>query len=103
MQFRDLPLLERKSGMTLWPPQWSSAYRPKKDWPNGEIGILDDVWMHELLDRCVFLYVRQHGFQYTGSMYFDDHDSCVMIYDLLKSAVGRSLVEIGDWNVSHLL
>jgi hypothetical protein len=103
MKFRDHPVLERRSGIILWPPPWSNAYQPKKDWPHGEIGTLESVWMHELLDRCVFLYVRHEGFQYTGSMYFDDPDSCMMVYNFLKSAVGRSIAEIGDSDISHLL
>ena len=89
--------------MILWPPQWSNTSQPKENWPRGEIGTLESVWMHELLDRCVFLYVRDDGFQYTGSMYFDDHTSCMIVFDFLQSVVGRSIAEIGDWDVSHLL
>ena len=103
MKFRELPVLERKSGMLLWPPQWASAYGPKQHWPDGEIGTLENVSMHELLDRCIFLYVRHDVFQYVGSMYFDDRASCVMIYSFLKSVVGRSIAEIGDLDASHLL
>lgn len=103
MKFREMPVLERKSGMMLWPPQWSTAYRAKKDWPQGEIGTLENVWMHELLDRCIFLYVSDDGFQYTGSMYFDDHTSCLIVFDFLQSVVGRSIADIGELDVSHLL
>ena len=55
-KFRDYPSLTRRSGIRLWPPAWSNAYRDKKSWPVGEIGTLEKAWMHELLDRCVFLY-----------------------------------------------
>ena len=89
--------------MILWPPQWSNAYQPKDKWPRGEIGRLESAWMHELLDRCVFLYIRHDGFEYVGSMYFDDVDSCMMIFNFLKSVVGRSVAEIGDADVSRLL
>jgi hypothetical protein len=89
--------------MLLWPPQWASAYRPQQHWPHGEIGTLEDVWMHELLDSCVFLSVRHDVFLYTGSMYFDDPGSCMMVYKFLKSVVGRSSADIGDSDVSHLL
>ena len=103
MRFRDHPVLERKSGMTLWPPQWSNAYQAKERWPHGEIGTLESVWMHELLDKCVFLSVRDDVFHYTGSMYFDDPGSCMMVFNFLKSVVGRPTAEIGDLDVSHLL
>ena len=103
MKFRDHPVLERKSGMMLWPPLWSNIYQGKENWPRGEIGTLEVVWMHELLDKCVFLYVRQDVFGYTGSMYFDDPGSCMMIYNFLKSVVGRSISDIGDLDVAHLL
>jgi hypothetical protein len=101
MKFRDHPLLECNNGMTLWPPQWWNEYQDKKQWPQGEIGTLEDVWMHELMDRAVFLYVRLNGFQYTGSMYFDDSGSCMAVYNFLKSVVGRSIADIGDFEVSQ--
>ena len=103
MKFRDHPVLERKSGMKLWPPLWSNAYQAKKYWPDGEIGMLENVSMHELLDRCIFLSIRHDVFHYVGSMYFDDPGSCMMVYKFLESVVGRSIAEIGDSDVSHLL
>ena len=71
--------------------------------PLGEIGTLKSVWMHELLDRCVFLSIKHNGFQHTGHMYFDDHDSCMMVFNFLKSVVGRTIADIGDVDMSHLL
>jgi hypothetical protein len=103
MKFREHPALKRKSGMIMWPPQWSSAYQPKERWPHGEIGTLDSASMHELLDRCVFLSVRDDVFHYAGSMCFDDPGSCMMVYEFLKSVAGRSTSDIGDSDVSHLL
>ena len=89
--------------MMVWPPHWSTSYRPEKHWPRGEIGTLEDAWMHELLDRCVFLYIRHDGFQYTGSICFDDHDSCMIVFSFLESVVGRSIAEIGELDISNLL
>jgi hypothetical protein len=89
MKFRDLPVLERKSGMMLWPPPWSSTYQPKENWPRGEIGTLESAWMHELLDRCVFLYVSHDGFHYTGHMFFDDATSCMMVFNFYPLGVAR--------------
>ena len=77
--------------------------QPKENWPRGEIGTLDGAWMHEFLDQCVFLYVNHGGLSYTGSLYFDNHVSALMVFNFLKSAVGRSIAEVGDLDVSHLL
>jgi hypothetical protein len=101
MKFRELPVLKRKSGMMLWPPQWSNVYQPQEVWPQGEIGTLEKVWMDELLDRCVFLHMRNNVFRYVGAVNLDNRDSCLMIYNFLKSVVGRSIAEIGDLGVSH--
>jgi hypothetical protein len=103
MKFRDHPALIRGSGLTLWPPQWSNTYQPKEVWPQGEIGTLEKVWMDDLLDRWVFLHMRLDAFRYIGAFCFEDRSSCSMIYSLLKSVVGRSIADIGDLDVSHLL
>ena len=89
--------------MKLWPPDWSNAYQAKERWPHDEIGMVENVSMHELLDRCIFLHVKHDVFYYVGSMYFDDRASSMMVYTFLKSVVGRSIAEIGDLDVSHLL
>jgi len=40
--------------MILWPPLWSQPDQSRKDWPRGEIGTLESVWMHEFLKKaCV--------------------------------------------------
>ena len=103
MRFRDHPVLERRSGIILWPPQWSNVYQAKEHWPHGEIGTLEDVWMHKLLDRCVFLHMKDDVFLYIGALYLDDRDAAMMIYHFLKSVVGRSIAEIGYLDISHLL
>ena len=59
--------------------------------------------MDELLDRCLFLHMRDDAFRYIGALSFDDRVSCMMIYTLLKSVVGRSIAEIGELDISHLL
>jgi hypothetical protein len=103
MKFRDHPALRRMSGRMLWPPQWSNTYQPKDVWPQGEIGTLERVWMDKLLDRCVFLHMKDDVFLYIGALYLDDRDAAMMIYHSLKSVVGRSIAEIGDLDISHLL
>ncbi len=103
MKFRDHPLMTRRSGVKTWPPRRSSTGRDKKDWPTGEVGTLQQAWLHEGLDTCIFLFIEYNGFQFTSSMYFDDLGFCYEIDTILKSNLGRSIKEIGDLDVSHLL
>jgi len=103
MNFRDHPLMTRTSGMKTWPPRWSSTGRDKKDWPRGEVGTLQQAWLHKGLDTCLFLFIEYNGSQYIGSMYFDDVAFCYEVDTLLKSNLGLSIKKIGDLDVSYLL
>jgi len=103
MMLRDSPLMTRKSGVKAWPPRWSTAEQDRNDWPVGEVGTLHKVWMHYLLDCCLFLFIEHDGFAYTGSIYFDDPMCCYDIYTLLQTKVGCSIKEIGDLDLSPLL
>ena len=103
MNFRDHPLMAYKSCMKTWPPLWSSVGGDKKDWPKGEVGTLQQAWLHDELDTCLFLFIEYNGHHYTGSMYFDDIGFCYEIDRVLKSNLGRPLKEIGDLELSHLL
>src|SRR5690349_12878668 len=103
MNFRDHPLMTRTSGMKRWPPRWSSTGRDKKDWPRGEVGTLQQAWLHKGLDTCLFLFIEYNGSQYIGSMYFDDVAFCYEVDTLLKSNLGLSIKKIGDLDVSYLL
>jgi len=101
MKLRDHPMMTRRSGAQSWPPQWTTAAREyKEDLPSGEVGTLRAVWKHELLDTCVFLFIQYKGFRFTGSMYFDDPESCNEMDAFLKSKVGCSIREIGDLELS---
>jgi hypothetical protein len=103
MMLRNSPMMTRKSGVKNWPPRWTTASQEKSDWPVGEVGTLQKVWMHYLLDTCLFLFIEHNGFPYTGSIYFDDPMFCDDIYTLLQTKVGCSIKEIGDLDLSHLL
>jgi hypothetical protein len=103
MKLRDHPLMTRKSGMKSWPPLWTAMTRPKSQWPKGEVGTLQQVWMHGTLDNCLFIFIEHQGFFYTGAMYFDDPGFCAQMYSLMKSKLGRSVKEIGDLELSYTL
>lgn len=103
MKLRDHPLMTRRSGVKTWPPLWSSLGVNKKDWPKGEIGTLQQAWLHEGLETCLFLFIEYNGRQFTGSMYFDDVGFCYEIDTILKSNLGRPIKAIGDLDLSYLL
>jgi len=101
MQLRDHPIMTRRSGTRSWPPRWTTAARDyENDPPVGEVGTLRSVWKHERLDTCVFLFIQYKGFRFTGSIYFDDPESCKEMDALFKSKVGCSIREIGDLELS---
>lgn len=103
MELRHHPLMTRNSGMTNWPPHWTAITQDRSQWPTGEVGTLQQVWMHGQLDNCLFLFIEHNGGFYTGPMCFDDARFCQQLYKQMKSMVGYSIKEIGDLDLSHTL
>jgi len=71
--------------------------------PIGETGMLEEVVMSNLIDNKVFMFIQVDSVRYVGFMAFDDPAFCSQIFYLLKDNLGRSIKEIGDLNVWHLL
>jgi hypothetical protein len=71
--------------------------------PIGEVGVLEDVMMSDLIDNKVFMFIQHGGLRYMGFMGFDDPAFCSEIDRLLKFHVGLSIKEIGDLDLSHTL
>ena len=59
--------------------------------------------MRDFIDNKVFMFIQYQGFRYMGFIGFDDPAFCFQISTLLKANIGRSIKEIGDLDVSHLL
>lgn len=102
MKLRDHSLVVRKSGIVSWPPQWQPVNRDKGS-IQGEIGILEDVSMHEGIDNKIFVAMEHLGERYIAVLAFDDNQFVKQIYPLLLDNLGRSFKEIGDLDLSHLL
>ena len=100
MRFRDHPLMTRKSGIPSWPPTWTTTRLDANDRPTGEIGTLERAMMHALFDNKIFMFIQ---YRYMGSIHLDDRQFCHQIYTILQANVGRSIKEIGDLNLSHML
>jgi hypothetical protein len=102
MKLRDHPLMIRKSGIVIWPPQWQPV-NPGRGSVQGEIGILDDVSMHEAIENKIFLAIDCLGERYIAVLAFDDNQFAKQVYSLLLGNLGQCLKEIGDLDLSHIL
>jgi hypothetical protein len=102
MKLRDHPLMMRKSGMASWPPYWKCAAR-NGDGVQGELGTLEDVSMNDLIANKIFLAMEHVSERYIAILAFDDAMFAKQLYPLLLENIGRSIKEIGDLDLSHLL
>jgi hypothetical protein len=79
--------MTRKSSFKTW-PRWTTTQRDRDDRPIGEVGMLEDVMMSDLIDDRVFVFTQSrlpiHGFYE-----LDDRPFCHEIYALLKSIALR--------------
>ena len=80
-----------------------ATHRDRNDKPTGEIGVLTQVLMSELMDEKVFLFIDHSGYRYMGMLAFDDSAFCRAIHRLLQNNTGRSIKEIGDLDLSYTL
>jgi hypothetical protein len=91
-------------GVRNWPPVWTLAARNGSVRTlTGEIGILKYVHSNSLMSNKCFLVIDFQEDAYIGSLIFKDHAFCGQISRLLQGQVGRSIKDIGDSDVSHLL
>ena len=89
-------------GVPTWPPEWiwASGLRNVFIYPNGEMGILENVRRSIVSpDKCLFITMIHHGSIYLGRLNFDDEEFCGQIFELLKANCGRSLTEIGSMDI----
>jgi hypothetical protein len=103
MLLRDHPLMSY-CGVPSWPPKWTWTGGPENNHPRGEIGILREVVLSNVLpraDRC-FLYIDHDGSSYIGCLLIDDA-FCSQIAKLLQGCCNRPIAEIGSLNLSHNL
>ena len=102
MKFRDHPLMSYK-GLRSWPPTWilpslSEAKPPRVE---GEVGILTDVRMYDLLSCRIFIGIKHMGNRYLGCLFLDDPAFCQEIYNLLRICIGTFTKDVGDTDLSH--
>ena len=102
MLLREHPLMTRKSGYANWPPQWMSL-----SWTgakiNGEVGVLEEATMNDLITNKIFIRARDQGACYMAVLAFDDVAFAQQLCRLLLQSTGRSIRQIGDLDLSHML
>ena len=94
-------------GLCNWPPTWVKTGGSSDVFQNklrGEIGVLSQVFLSQVTPytRC-YLSVEVEGDFYMGTLLFEDAAFCRQIYELLQQHCGKSIQQIGDLDVSHLL
>ena len=102
MKLRDHPLLTRKTGTVIWPPQWQCV-GPDRRVVQGELGMLEDVSMHDLIENKIFMAMAHMSERYITVLGFDDGMFAKQLYSLLVQQIGQSIREIGDLDLPHLL
>ena len=102
MKLRDHPLMTLKSGTVSWPPQWQRVGHDRSVVP-GELGMLEDVSMHDLIENKIFMAMAHKSERYIAVLAFDDGMFAKQLYSLLLKQIGHSIREIGDLDMPHLL
>ena len=103
MKLRDHPLVSYRE-VPSWPPIWLWRGGKKVPRPYGEVGILKEVTLSTVqpCSMC-FLIIEHQGAEYLGILKFSDSALCRTIHDVLVRHCSRSIREIGDIDLSHLL
>jgi hypothetical protein len=99
-------------GQPNWPPSWMWVGPGENHYPHGEVGVLKEVHI-SVLDPLkpdskrpynrVYLFMEYRDCRYIGCLLFDDPAGCREIGKILSQYCGRSLKEIGQIDLAHLL
>jgi hypothetical protein len=83
MLLRDHPLLTYQN-RSSWPPAWLYCGGFDNTHPQGEVGILKNVFVSSVKPstRC-FLVMEHAGAEYMGDLFISDAAFCMQIYALL--------------------
>ena len=104
MNVRKHPLMVRNSGIISWPPEWRRVGENQgTNVVRGELGILEDASMHELISNKIFLAMTHLSDRYIAVLAFDDPMFAKQLYQVLLKSIGRPIQEIGSLDLSHLL
>jgi hypothetical protein len=91
-------------GVSNWPPTWTWRSGPTIRRTRGEVGILKEVARGTIHPReRIFLVMQTDANEYLGALLIENPAFCRQLYALLLSCCGRTIKEIGDLDLGHLL
>jgi hypothetical protein len=99
-------------GQPNWPPAWLWTGKGPNRRISGEVGVLKEV--HIAIDEPdaaysvrpynrIYLYMECEESTYVGCLLFDTAAACRQIGDILSHQSGKTLQEIGNIDLTHLL
>ncbi|HEY7320696.1 MAG TPA: hypothetical protein VIE89_24285 [Candidatus Binatia bacterium] len=103
MKLRDHPLM-RYRGSRSWPPAWLWRGGDETTYPQGEIGILKDVLLSTIAPETTCFLIMEHcGAEYMGALLISDPAFYRQICKIIFRNRGRTIHDIGEFDVSHML
>jgi hypothetical protein len=99
MKLRDHPLVRHS-----WPPLWWWRAGGENKHLRGEVGTLREVRPYSIqpADRF-YLIMQNERAEYLGVLLIEDYALRRQIFELLVQYCGRTIIEIGDIDLSHTL
>jgi hypothetical protein len=74
--------------MRQWPPNWLLTYGPGRVAVSGEIGVLEAVFLSQVVVNKVLLLMHTaEDNVYIGSLMFEKRDSAKAVFDLLYAQI----------------
>jgi|SRR5690349_5862618 hypothetical protein len=87
-------------GVPSWPPVWMREFG-QENYPAGEVGILEDV-RRSLTENQCHLVIHYNESRYVGVIRVDDPQFFENLYRVLRESCGRSIHEIGDFDIDEI-
>jgi hypothetical protein len=103
MELRNHPLMSYR-GINSWPPVWTWRGGREHIRPRGEVGVLRDVFLSNVVPRSrIFLIMADNGEEYMGCVLCSDYTFSGQVYQLLKDHCGQTIAEIGSLDATGLV
>ena len=99
MELRNHPVMF-SDGVNVWPPIWFRTYGQGSAFVYGELGVLDAVFLSQIVFHRVYLLVHtDEGNSYIGTLLFEKADSAKAVFDLLQTCINKTVTAIGVLDV----
>jgi hypothetical protein len=111
MDLRAHPLMSYR-GQRNWPPAWTWTGIGENEKPHGETGFLKQIHISIVPPdnpqrkkpfNHLYVYMDYREGSYVGCLIFDDAATCRQMGKILIAQCGRTIKEIGDLDLNHLL